>query len=331
MSNAQDTPHRLRQHAGEERAAHSLETPASPPGPGDPGHAPLSAWATVEPALLVTAEAPTVRMYAELRYAYDFFNQRLFNGALPGCMLTLQREKRSVGYFSANRFGNTEGKTVDEIALNPEWFAVTPIVETLQTIAHEMAHQWQAHFGKPARGRYHNTEWADKMESIGLQPFGPDGKRIGDAIGDKPIRGGRFLEAVDELVSKQGFGLTWYDRVTPIGAHAADALRVERELAGTPVSALAVAAANGVEIQVRPQPTQNADSSSQAAADDPNDVKPGERVKYQCSGASEECVERRTTVWGRPTLRIKCMACGAQLQAVRSKSRQRRGDWRTSQ
>ena len=31
-----------------------------------------------------------------------------------------------------------------------------------------MCHQWQQHFGKPSRNGYHNKQWADKMESVGL-------------------------------------------------------------------------------------------------------------------------------------------------------------------
>jgi hypothetical protein len=31
-----------------------------------------------------------------------------------------------------------------------------------------MAHHWQAHFGDPCRGRYHNREWAARMEALGL-------------------------------------------------------------------------------------------------------------------------------------------------------------------
>ena len=92
---------------------------------------------------------PTERTYAELKLAYDTFNARLFDGQLPACLITLQREKRTCGYFSSQRFGTRQGETTDEIALNPEFFAVTPLIETLQTILHEMIHLWQAHFGRP--------------------------------------------------------------------------------------------------------------------------------------------------------------------------------------
>ncbi len=56
----------------------------------------------------------------------------------------------------------------------------------LATLAHEMVHLWQHHFGKPGRGRYHNKEWAEKMKSIGLQPTTTgkdDGAETGDVMG----------------------------------------------------------------------------------------------------------------------------------------------------
>ena len=33
-----------------------------------------------------------------------------------------------------------------------------------------MTHLEQAHFGKPSRNGYHNKEWADLMERVGLMP-----------------------------------------------------------------------------------------------------------------------------------------------------------------
>lgn len=92
---------------------------------------------------------PTAKTYAELRLAYEHFNATLFGGQLPDCLLTLQREKRTYGYFSAARFGNREGQTTDEIAMNPEYFAVIPLIEILQTLVHEMCHL----SGKPTSAR----------------------------------------------------------------------------------------------------------------------------------------------------------------------------------
>lgn len=40
---------------------------------------------------------PTAATYQELSRAFDFFNAKLFDGQLPACLLTLQREKRTYG------------------------------------------------------------------------------------------------------------------------------------------------------------------------------------------------------------------------------------------
>lgn len=37
------------------------------------------------------ASRATERAYAELQQAYDFYNQRLFDGQLPDCLITFQR------------------------------------------------------------------------------------------------------------------------------------------------------------------------------------------------------------------------------------------------
>ena len=40
---------------------------------------------------------PTMQMYSFVQDAYDFFNDKLFAGELPPCLLTLQREKKHDG------------------------------------------------------------------------------------------------------------------------------------------------------------------------------------------------------------------------------------------
>lgn len=157
---------------------------------------------------------PTPEVYRELQQAYDHFNHELFEGKLPGCLFTLQREKNTQGYFSPRRFADRTGKISDEIAMNPTYFALVPLVQTMQTVVHEMVHQWQAHFGKPGRGRYHNAEWADRMESVGLIPSStgrPNGQRTGDHMSDYPKEGGPFLEAAQKLITSE-FQLSWFDR-----------------------------------------------------------------------------------------------------------------------
>ena len=109
---------------------------------------------------------PTAKTYAALNRAFDFFNDRLFGGELPACLVTLQRKNKAYGYFAGGRFGSKDGTEItDEIALNPSHFKSRTDEQSLSTLAHEMAHLWQHHFGKPSRAGYHNKEWAAKMAS----------------------------------------------------------------------------------------------------------------------------------------------------------------------
>lgn len=61
-----------------------------------------------------------------------------------------------------------------------------------------MVHLWQHHFGKPTRSGYHNREWANKMESIGLIP-GDTGEEGGKQTGQKMTHyiedGGKYEKA----------------------------------------------------------------------------------------------------------------------------------------
>ena len=83
----------------------------------------------------------------------------------------------------------------------------------LSTLAHEMVHLWQAHYGKPSRKAYHNREWAAKMRAIGLQPSDtgePGGKETGQKMGHYTIAGGAFERATAALMDA-GFALSWAD------------------------------------------------------------------------------------------------------------------------
>jgi hypothetical protein len=157
---------------------------------------------------------PTQEAYAELQTAYAHFNEILFEGKLPPCLITLQRHKKTYGYFSHSRFENPEGTLTDEIAMNPEYFGQRQIKEVLGTLVHEMVHLWQAHFGKCGRRGYHNLQWGHAMEAIGLVPSNtgqPGGKRTGDRVTHYKVEGGPFEKAADLLLDSS-FRVTWADR-----------------------------------------------------------------------------------------------------------------------
>jgi predicted SprT family Zn-dependent metalloprotease len=153
------------------------------------------------------ANSPTAETYDGLRALYDHFNTELFGGALPACLITLQRKgKRTFGYFSAKRFGNRESDaTTDEIALNPQHFHERSVIECASVLAHEMVHLWQQHFGKvKSRTTYHNKEWAAQMRAIGLHPTHtgkPDGKETGFQMAHYVVPSGAFEASFNRFAS----------------------------------------------------------------------------------------------------------------------------------
>jgi hypothetical protein len=164
---------------------------------------------------LITKDSPN-RQYVTLAAAFDFFNRRLFDGQLPPAIITLQRKAGSHGYYSASRFEGRidDSRETDEIALNPGTFIGRTDTDILSTLAHEMVHHWQAHFGKPSRGRYHNHEWADRMEAIGLMPSHtgqPGGNRVGQAMTHYIIGSGLFASTCHDLLAG-GVRLEWQSR-----------------------------------------------------------------------------------------------------------------------
>lgn len=234
---------------------------------------------------------PTAQVYAELQLAYDTFNAELFDNSLADCLLTLQRKEGTMGYFSAARFGNLAKEELHEIALNPAYFAVVPLVEIMATIAHEMVHLWQHQHGKPSRGRYHDKQWGDKMESIGLMPSStglPGGKKTGDKVADYPIEGGRFLQVCRDLLTKD-FKISWYDRFSTHAPSTSGAATPGLAL-NLPEAAILIPAttAGGADI-VTPVPSASSNKSN--------------RSKYTC-----KC-EDPIAVWGKPNLHIICGEC----------------------
>ncbi len=240
--------------------------------------------------IMLTQSKPTPDTYNEWQRAYDLFNELLFKGELPSCLITLQREKNTMGYFSFNRFANHQGMKTDEIALNPAFFAVMGMREALSTLVHEMVHLWQYHFGDPGRGRYHNKEWGSKMESIGLMPShtgSPGGKKTGDRMNDYIIDGGIFERSINTLV-EAGFELKWMDRVVvqPKNIH------INRPLDNNDIMSLAasigldqaLAEAIDVDFTRIMQPKQ------------------GNRSKYSCKTCD-------VNLWGKPGLNISCGEC----------------------
>ncbi|MEP4192023.1 MAG: SprT-like domain-containing protein, partial [Sneathiella sp.] len=159
---------------------------------------------------------PTEEAHEQLQKAYDFFNQSLFSGRLPSCLIIHARKGRTYGYYSPDRW-EREGavRAVDEIALNPQHFRNRSIEDVLSTLVHEMTHLEQHHFGKPARRGYHDRAWGELMKRVGLYPSQtgkPGGKETGQQMTHYILKNGPFEKTVKELLNS-GFSLTWSDTI----------------------------------------------------------------------------------------------------------------------
>jgi predicted SprT family Zn-dependent metalloprotease len=152
--------------------------------------------------------SPTTDTYGDLVTAYDHYNRHLFAGRLPPCLITLQRTRHAYGYFSPARYrrrgtASYDAWIFDEIALNPDKLEHRPIDEALSTLVHEMVHLEQAHFGFPASTPWHNQEWAQWMERVGLVPSEtgkPGGKRTGRQCSHYIELGGLFARVTAEFL-----------------------------------------------------------------------------------------------------------------------------------
>ena len=126
-------------------------------------------------------------------------------------MLSQHRHPRSYGYWAEKRWSAGEDAKAGELALNPEYLKSRPVNDTLAVLVHEQCHVWQTYHGEAPAGPYHNKQWADKMEAVGLMPTStnlPGGKRTGAHMGHYIIEGGPFDLACKRLLA-DGFALTW--------------------------------------------------------------------------------------------------------------------------
>lgn len=234
---------------------------------------------------------PTRELYDFFTAAYDHFNGALFEGRLAPCMLSIQRQKGCMGLFYPERWVTENGLKCHELALNPTYFAAYRVVELFQTLVHEQCHMWQQEYGRPSRSGYHNREWADKMESVGLMPSStgePGGKRTGQHMSDYALPRGRFLAAADEFVTSGG-RLRWMDRFTVVEKTRPES--TVRELEETEGGSTLLAPVTSLfegseELEIEPVKTQAARN----------------KAKYTCPGCG-------CNVWGKPRLKIRCEAC----------------------
>ncbi|MEQ3701353.1 MULTISPECIES: SprT-like domain-containing protein [Thalassolituus] len=254
-------------------------------------------------------EKPTTECYQTISSAYDYFNSALFAGQLPDVIITFHRQRKVMGYASIGRWVNEKRQYVDELAVNPEYFAKYPLIEICQTLCHEMTHIWQAHYGSPGRRGYHNAQWAKKMVQIGLIPSStgkPGGQNTGEWMMDYVLLEGPFHNACKELL-KKGYRLPWVDRYPvyrlelPITAYDDKGTEYEltENLNPRPTAAIAPMRAE--------KDAYEDDNLSELITSKP---KPRSgRIKYACKTCHIQ-------LWGKPGLNVVCGDCNKKLSEV---------------
>lgn len=249
----------------------------------------------------MSAVVPTEEIYIKLQKAFQRFNEELFEGKLSNCVITLRANKKTAGYFYKNRFGTKENDTLcHEIALNPEWFAITENIDIYQTLLHEMTHQFQYEYGTPSRNGYHNQEWADKLESVGLMPSHngrPNGKKTGQNMSDYVIPGGRLEEIYKSLVSENCI-VTWYDRII-LSSNLSEPLKasLEQQIKSIQQSGIGVD-----KLHEKNEIVKTLSKIEIIKAKPPGDNSEKNKKKYSCPGC-------RNNVWGKPNMNIVCGDC----------------------
>ena len=267
-------------------------------------------------------------LYNQLDIAYDFLNRKLFKGRLPGCIITVQRENENVhAYYSYRRFvsKNKPGHFIDEIAMNPYYFVNVKFQNALATLVHECTHQLQQHFGKPT-ARYHNKEWAEMMQSVGLMPSntGKKGGRItGQKMADYIIKDGPFDRACKELLTKN-FEISWYDSRIMYCSVFTKQTALEPVNYGDPYdgdlleairSSIRQDKSNDIEDQQPGSDTTDPElSQPEYITAIANSIKTEiidivSETKAQKNKTVYQCPNCGVKVWGRPALSLHCNQC----------------------
>lgn len=137
---------------------------------------------------------------------HTFFNNEFFipnNTPLPSPVFTISGGKRRAGHFVGGRWyaldsdtaralaeelakGNQGQKIIrqisdhrDEINVHAEVGLNRTFEQVAATVWHEMIHQAQFHYphiyGRPGAGTYHNKDWHQNAQRIGIETFGMNG------------------------------------------------------------------------------------------------------------------------------------------------------------
>ncbi len=246
-----------------------------------------------------------MKFYEDLQYAFDFLNRQLFNDECVPCLITLQRQANSRSYVSYDRFVKSDKSDyLHELALNPEYFGVRPVLDILKAMCHEMCHIIIYQRGLHSVKTYHNKHWSMLMESIGLIPSHNGrigGNKVGQKMEEYPKPDGLFIRVCNDLCSS-GTILEWYDKQFPNRTFKHEivnelafvdtmlsSIQVNEQLLKVPVID------NGDFNTMFPLGTNKAKFTPK---------KPGQsKLKYSCS------CEKKKNIWGKSGLDVICKEC----------------------
>ncbi len=165
---------------------------------------------------LTTNVAPSVEIATELQQAFDFFNNRLFEGKLEPVVFSNCRLKRAEGYFWPAQWARRKelkGK-VHEIGLDFARLHGEKDKHVLSVLVHEMCHELVQQIGRSPKKAYHCKYWVAAMQMVGLKPIimgakgRPTGKLTGPNSSHEVEPKGKFDVACDGLLTS-GFKLSW--------------------------------------------------------------------------------------------------------------------------
>ncbi|XVJ66889.1 MAG: hypothetical protein HEQ40_12245 [Lacibacter sp.] len=145
--------------------------------------------------------APTLKLFAALHRAAQYFQDRLFLLPLSPYIFSLNKTAKSKGYYKPFGWNENQGAILPEINIHPSLLLIEPI-ELMATVVHELAHHYHQQYGKPGNYGYHNKEFAEIMKSLGLQcshTGKPGGKDIGKNMSHFIIPGGKFENMFNEM------------------------------------------------------------------------------------------------------------------------------------
>ena len=162
--------------------------------------------------------------------AFDFFNQELFENALPKDWIVTEGKTSLLmtkpGYSAYDRFVDKEGVLTKSFPIDSRYFDGSHnLLSVLENVAHNMCHLWRLFFGSGNllkrqcniklngkdmklinRRNCHDEEWGERMEGINLPAYYHE-----NAMKHRVEEGGNFEEACKRLLEDK-YKIPWEAR-----------------------------------------------------------------------------------------------------------------------